>query len=512
VSAFAQFERDGHAGPVRVFSKQESASLLAALKAERTRPAYWSKGWAVSSTAYYRMGSDPRILDLVRQVLGEDFVLWGASLIVKRDNQVHPFHTDAETSGPDGGYVTVWIGLENTNRGSGLKFVSGSHRYGVTVQEENQRRGIKRGESSDETTLAAAREHDPDARIEQPAVDVGDALLFDGRTWHGSHNVTTDTRSAILLQYARADRAVHAPANYSSGPIRFKQNERPPVLAVSGRSPIGMNKYAVRPGKVPSAAYPIPPAPETAMRDWAMQAHMLGDTPVLDWIEVHSSVLAPGATPHALRHHIDEELVVIMDGEVELHTASNFEGTDLKRTLMKPGDFAYYPAFLWHTLLNTSDAPVLYTVYRWRNYGTGDTKRGGDGTFIHASEQLAQTPEPGKSLRPTLMELPTRWLTRLHAHASVVSPGAGYAPHDDEYDVGLCLISGAVETLGQTVSAPAFIYYPAHEPHGLRAVGDAPARYLTFEFDQRRVSLGRRIARSLKRGVKSLKKRLRRHR
>jgi hypothetical protein len=64
----------------------------------------------------------------------------------------------------------------------------------------------------------------------------------------------------------------------------------------------------------------------------------------------------------------------------------------------------------------------------------------------------------------------------------VLQPESGYPPHADAYDVAIVLFSGEVETLDQRVTAPAVIYYSAGEPHGMRNVGDQPARYLVFEF------------------------------
>ncbi len=64
----------------------------------------------------------------------------------------------------------------------------------------------------------------------------------------------------------------------------------------------------------------------------------------------------------------------------------------------------------------------------------------------------------------------------------MLQPGAGYEPHADPYDVAILLLSGTVETLDRTLTAPGVIYYCAGEPHGMRNVGQDPARYLVFEF------------------------------
>ena len=60
-------------------------------------------------------------------------------------------------------------------------------------------------------------------------------------------------------------------------------------------------------------------------------------------------------------------------------------------------------------------------------------------------------------------------------------PGGGYEPHADPYDVTIALLSGTVSTMGIRVTAPAFFYHPAGSLHGIRALGDSPAKYLVIE-------------------------------
>ncbi|WP_176730414.1 cupin domain-containing protein [Devosia insulae] len=476
-------EPEGYAGPVAVFDAEECARILSGLRAEPGKPPAWFKGWAASSPAFHRVGSDPRLLELVRPALGDDIVLWGASLIVKAESDIHPFHTDVESMAPDGGFVTVWIGLENTDRSSGLKFVPGSHRYGITMQELNHRVGVTRDASTDETTLAAARQYDAAARILQPEVHDGEALVFDGRVWHGSHNQTKAVRTALLLQYARPDRPVRMPKTFS-WPIAFHERKKPPVVVVSGTGQPAVNRIVAAPRRskaVGNGVHLLPPA--RLGPDLASFPHFWGRTPVLTDIEGHSSILAPGGSPHPLHQHLEEEILVVVSGTAELHVADDAAGTvNAERVRMGAGDFAYYPARLFHTLSNAGDTPLLYTMLKWINAGKLPNRSAARRAFVKAGAAIGSA-APG--IGAPLFEGRTRWLKRLQAHASTLAPGAGYAPHADRHDVAILLLSGSVETLGREVTAPALFYHPANTQHGIRATGTAPARYLAFELGGR---------------------------
>lgn len=478
-------ETVGYAGPVAVFDAEECARILSGLRAEAGEPRTWFKGWAASSPAFHRVATDPRILALVEPTLGADIVLWGASLIVKAESEVHPFHTDVESMTPAGGFVTVWIGLEHTDRSSGLKFVPGSHRYGVTLQELNHRAGLRREQSTDETTLAAARQHDAEARIVQPEVHDGGALVFDGRVWHGSHNKTKAVRTALLLQYARADRPVRIPKGFN-WPIEFHQRRKPPVVVVAGRGQPAVNRIVRAPRlsrAVSNGVYPLPAASLRPDESFVSFQHFQGRTPQLGDIESHSSLLAPGASPHPLHRHIEEEILVVVSGTAELYAADDAAGSsNAERVRMGPGDFAYYPEGAHHTLSNAGETPLLYTMLKWVNHGWPADRRAGARAFVRAGEAI-RTAAPG--IGAPIWQLRTRWLRRLNAHVSLLAPGEGYAPHADHYDVAIVLVAGSVETLGRQVSAPALFYHPAKAEHGIRATGTEPARYLVFELEGR---------------------------
>src|SRR6185437_11808244 len=93
----------------------------------------------------------------------------------------HPWHTDIESSSQDGGFVTVWVGLENTSQESALQFITRSHLVGKTIQQISREKGFGRGTASSDQVLAWAKEFEPEAEFVQPQMSDGEALIFDGR-------------------------------------------------------------------------------------------------------------------------------------------------------------------------------------------------------------------------------------------------------------------------------------------------------------------------------------------
>lgn len=135
------FHEQGYIIPERVFNRAECQKILASLQQPQAQaPMDWSKGWAATSPVFYALGTNKRILELVTALLGKDVLLWGAHLLTRRPNQVHPWHTDIESSSPTGETVSVWLGLANTSAQSAMMIVPFSHRVGITVQQKARKR------------------------------------------------------------------------------------------------------------------------------------------------------------------------------------------------------------------------------------------------------------------------------------------------------------------------------------------------------------------------------------
>jgi quercetin dioxygenase-like cupin family protein len=159
-------------------------------------------------------------------------------------------------------------------------------------------------------------------------------------------------------------------------------------------------------------------------------------------------------------------LLLVLAGEVELDLPS----TEAMR--LQPGEFVYYPQGFAHTLRTTSDEAANYVMFKWR--GEQET---GAAALPFARFRTAAA--------GVLFEGPTEYLRKLHAHVTVLEPGRGYEPHVDAYDVAIVLLEGEVETIGGRGRPHDVIFYRAGEAHGMRCLGDAPARYLVFEFHGR---------------------------
>lgn len=240
----------GFAGAVPLLSRAECAAVLAHEASGSALPGLdWMKGRAASDPFYARLGSDERIVSLLRPMLGEDIVLWGVDVLRRKPDQVHPWHCDIESCAPEGGFLSVWIGIENAGRDSALNCVSRSHRFGRTLQEMAHARGLKRGEADAGMVLSWARACDARASVEVPDVQDGEAIIFDGRLWHGTHNMRAEgTRTALLLQYAAASRPVRMiDFTRLEWPFTFIAEPRPPVIAVSGSGDIAVNRIVAPP-------------------------------------------------------------------------------------------------------------------------------------------------------------------------------------------------------------------------------------------------------------------------
>ncbi|TMH48075.1 MAG: cupin domain-containing protein [Betaproteobacteria bacterium] len=486
----AQLVEQGYAGPVRVLDEQSCRQIVDRLSDGEQEPVDWRKGHAVSSWAFFQIARQPAIIERVSSLLGDDVMLWGASVQIRTPDAVHPWHSDIEISTAWGKSVSVWIGLEHTEAHSSLSLISYSHRFGVTVQETAHRSGKRRREIGNEDVLRWATEHDPRSRVVNVEMTDGEALFLDGALWHGSHNFTPNTRKALLLQYAAPDLPIRIP-DFSrlEWPVRVLESPRPPCIMVKGTARTGDNRIVSAP-KAPAAhparklsnrVYPlrIPLAPDQE-KGWRAYPIFRGSTATLRALTCHASVLTHGQCPHAPHRHDEEEILIVLSGEVDIEVPDLKGAPQNGRMRVTPGRFAYYPPRFAHTLRTVSEEPASYLMLKWQ-CAAGPGPPLGFGRYDAFAPVAPPTQEKGFRAQ-ALFEGPTASLTKLHCHASTLLPGASYSPHVDAHDVAIVILEGELETLGERVKPCSVIFHPAGESHGMRNPGGSPARYVVFEF------------------------------
>jgi mannose-6-phosphate isomerase-like protein (cupin superfamily) len=496
------FEDQGFLGPVPLFSEDQCRAVLSLLEAAPPPPA-WSKGNAASSRAFFGIGCLPELLAILEVLIGPDVMLWGAKLVNRGPGQVHPWHTDIETSEPGAGTVSVWIGLKNVDRQSALEVISRSHRFGKPLQDFARAAGKSRDEVTDEEVEAWSRLVDPGSERIRFNMRDGDAIVFDGRLWHGSNNRNpTGVRSALLLQYAVPSRWIRIPDLTKLDPPFRYEEEAPPCVMVLGRGDEGPNRIVPPPPLSTSWVHSLRLPLAGEGKGWDRHPVAAGATPCLEHLTCHASVLAPGVTPHKPHRHLEEEVLIVLDGEARLVIVDDEGGS--RKEDAGAGTLVYYPSGQRHTIHNPTEQAITYFMFKWRN---GKPTRKGPGGVLRTAvfrPATAGDPSARGDLRETrrVFEGPTEHLRWLHCHRSTVAPAGGYEPHVDPYDVAILVLEGSIETLGQRCEPHDMIFYAAGEPHGLRNPGDGPASYLVLEFHaSARTSLTSRLRELLPTGL-----------
>lgn len=502
-----QFDELGLLNPEHLFTQEECLQFLQALNVNFNllSPSTWGspkpewiKGHAAASRVVYELATQKQIIDRLKMLLGNDVMLWGACLVRKSASEAHPWHTDIESWNAGGKLVSVWIGLNNTSRESSLRVVSCSHKFGVSVQQLRHEARRRREELKDDEIIAWAKKCEPQSELVLFDISDGQALFYDGRLWHASHNHTGNDRQAVLLQYATPDSVIRIPdLRTLDWPFRYL-GQKPPCLMVSGGDTAGVNRMVNAPSSKPgksgltglltSQTHCLQvPLPADSKNGWKMYPFFNGPTRSLDVLRSHSSVLKHDCCPHPPHRHLEEELLMVLDGEVEVNLPDLPDSEQYRR--LKAGDLVYYPVSFAHTVKTVSKAPANYMMLKWVDRSAKDqcypTMSFGQYNYKALQPARVVTQENGFSFQ-ILFEGTTLYLQKLHCHYSTLCPGGGYKPHCDPYDVVLVILEGQVETLGELHTPHSAVYYAAGEPHGIMNRGDVDAKYLVFEFHGRR--------------------------
>jgi|SRR5688572_25455352 len=83
-------------------------------------------------------------------------------------------------------------------------------------------------------------------------------------------------------------------------------------------------------------------------------------TSQLEKFEMHTTALNPGLDSHAPHTHKEEEIILILKGNVKMHIAGKLYPAE-------PGDVVFLSSGVSHALLNTGTEQAEYFAFQWRN-------------------------------------------------------------------------------------------------------------------------------------------------
>ena len=205
-----QFNELGYLFPLEVFEPQEVTAMRAycddlfAKALAAGHGSYGINGWHCHCAGLYDLSIEPRILDPVQDLLGEDLVLWGTHFFLKEpgDSKRVSWHQDASywPLSPSK-TVTLWLAIDDADAGNGaMQVIPRSH---VNAQLAYQRSSEEENNVLSQTTLDAEEHGDPPVTI---ALRAGQVSLHTDWLIHGSEpNRSARRRCGLTLRFTAAD-------------------------------------------------------------------------------------------------------------------------------------------------------------------------------------------------------------------------------------------------------------------------------------------------------------------
>ena len=214
----------------------------------------------------------------------------------------------------------------------------------------------------------------------------------------------------------------------------------------------------------------------SARADYCDQA-----TPTLSRFEVHRTTLQPGAKPHEPHRHEREEMMILLDGELEVI----IEGA---KTRIGAGSAFFVVSNDLHGVTNVGDKPATYLVlnfYTPEGAKIPPAKKPAIASTIWEWSKLPVKSSPNTERRD-FVNANTRTLPKFEMHTTTLHPGApqhGGKHPDEQFFV---MKEGEMNAVagGQTIRvARGDLFFAASDQEfGWHHLGDQPATYYVVRF------------------------------
>ena len=153
-----QYEDNGFVSPINIFSKEKAKEIRNEIELiEKKMPDELDKSGRYNAHLISPLLDDvthnPKILDAVQSLIGEDILVCGTTLFIKNPSEKGfvSFHQDAKYIGLEPhNWVTAWVAITDSNENNGcMRMWSGSHKDNLKEHDQKFNEGnlLTRGQT-----------------------------------------------------------------------------------------------------------------------------------------------------------------------------------------------------------------------------------------------------------------------------------------------------------------------------------------------------------------------------
>ena len=198
-----QYKDEGFVSPINIFSKEKAKKIRNEIELiEKDLPEELEKSGRYNahliSPLLDEVTHNPKILDAVQSLIGEDILVCGTTLFIKNPNEKGfvSYHQDAKYIGLEPhNWVTAWVAITDSNEHNGcMRMWSGSHKDNLKQHNQKFNEGnlLTRGQTVMNVPI---KETTP------LILTAGQMSLHHPTTVHGSDlNKSNDRRIGFVIQ------------------------------------------------------------------------------------------------------------------------------------------------------------------------------------------------------------------------------------------------------------------------------------------------------------------------
>ena len=198
-----QYEDEGFVSPINIFSKEKAKEIRDEIELiEKEMPEELEKSGRYNSHLISplldEVTHNPKILDAVESLIGEDILVCGTTLFIKNPHEKGfvSYHQDAKYIGLEPhNWVTAWVAITDSNEHNGcMRMWLGSHKDNLKEHDQkfNQGNLLTRGQTVQNV---------PKEKTTPLVLTAGQMSLHHPTTVHGSDlNKSNDRRIGFVIQ------------------------------------------------------------------------------------------------------------------------------------------------------------------------------------------------------------------------------------------------------------------------------------------------------------------------